>query len=514
MKILMVVYLFSAVKGSMDFGLTPFSQSEVCQSAAEYGVNMTTFFVNVAHMVHDITLEDIRYFFDPNFPVENSVPTVNANLTGDFISWKAPSNPSEFKFPGGAIVDFIMKNNDDVSTFRWNGLTSLEKISHQAHMLEMWMQASQEFKKLESANIITAEVCPCLVNETANGIIDALVDFAKTVRKPVGRPNSNGEGNERKRRAAGKQFASNYWPKVARAKRAVAGKHYWPKANLALSRAKRAVAGKHYWPKANLALSRAKRAVAGKHYWPKANLALSRAKRAVAGKHYWPKANLKFARAKRAVAGKHYWPKANLKVAREKRAVARKHYWPKANLKVAREKRAVARKHYWPKANLKVAREKRAVAGKHYWPKANLALSRAKRAVAGKHYWPKANLKVARAKRAVAGKHYWPKANLEVARAKRAVAPVAETDYWPKVAKAKRSADEEDEGDEGDEEEEGDEEVEDGAEEQDDEGGQFIVWPELKDSSTWAQWKNFFMETMNDQMGKDLAVYMYCKINM
>jgi len=414
MKILMVVYLFSAVKGSMDFGLTPFSQSEVCQSAAEYGVNMTTFFVNVAHMVHDITLEDIRYFFDPNFPVENSVPTVNANLTGDFISWKAPSNPSEFKFPGGAIVDFIMKNNDDVSTFRWNGLTSLEKISHQAHMLEMWMQASQEFKKLESANIITAEVCPCLVNETANGIIDALVDFAKTVRKPVGRPNSNGEGNERKRRAAGKQFASNYWPKVARAKRAVAGKHYWPKANLALSRAKRAVAGKHYWPKANLALSRAKRAVAGKHYWPKANL----------------------------------------------------------------------------------------------------ALSRAKRAVAGKHYWPKANLKVARAKRAVAGKHYWPKANLEVARAKRAVAPVAETDYWPKVAKAKRSADEEDEGDEGDEEEEGDEEVEDGAEEQDDEGGQFIVWPELKDSTTWAQWKNFFMETMNDQMGKDLAVYMYCKINM
>jgi len=414
MKIPMMVYLFSAVRGSMDFGLTPFSQSEVCQSAAEYGVNMTTFFVNVAHMVHDITLEDIRYFFDPNFPVENSVPTVNANLTGDFISWKAPSNPSEFKFPGGAIVDFIMKNNDDVSTFRWNGLTSLEKISHQAHMLEMWMQASQEFKKLESANIITAEVCPCLVNETANGIIDALVDFAKTVRKPVGRPNSNGEGNERKRRAAGKQFASNYWPKVARAKRAVAGKHYWPKANLALSRAKRAVAGKHYWPKANLALSRAKRAVAGKHYWPKANLALSRAKRAVAGKHYWPKANLKFARAKRAVAGKHYWPKANL----------------------------------------------------------------------------------------------------EVARAKRAVAPVAETDYWPKVAKAKRSADEEDEGDEGDEEEEGDEEVEDGAEEQDDEGGQFIVWPELKDSSTWAQWKNFFMETMNDQMGKDLAVYMYCKINM
>jgi len=414
MKILMVVYLFSAVKGSMDFGLTPFSQSEVCQSAAEYGVNMTTFFVNVAHMVHDITLEDIRYFFDPNFPVENSVPTVNANLTGDFISWKAPSNPSEFKFPGGAIVDFIMKNNDDVSTFRWNGLTSLEKISHQAHMLEMWMQASQEFKKLESANIITAEVCPCLVNETANGIIDALVDFAKTVRKPVGRPNSNGEGNERKRRAAGKQFASNYWPKVARAKRAVAGKHYWPKANLALSRAKRAVAGKHYWPKANLAVSS----------------------------------------AKRAVAGKHYWPKANLKVVR------------------------------------------------------------AKRAVAGKHYWPKASLKVARVKRAVAGKHYWPKANLEVARAKRAVAPVAETDYWPKVAKAKRSADEEDEGDEGDEEEEGDEEVEDGAEEQDDEGGQFIVWPELKDSSTWAQWKNFFMETMNDQMGKDLAVYMYCKINM
>ena len=53
----------------------------------------------LAHMMHSITVEDIRYFFDPDFPVNNSVPTVNMDLEGDHIVM-AQSVPSEFKFPG------------------------------------------------------------------------------------------------------------------------------------------------------------------------------------------------------------------------------------------------------------------------------------------------------------------------------------------------------------------------------------------------------------------------------
>ena len=90
-------------------------------------MNLATFSINVAHLVHDISLQDIRFFFDQNFPAENTVPTVNANLTGDTILWRVPSNPSAFKFPGGAAIDYIMKNNDDITTFRWNGVSSLGK---------------------------------------------------------------------------------------------------------------------------------------------------------------------------------------------------------------------------------------------------------------------------------------------------------------------------------------------------------------------------------------------------
>lgn len=40
------------------------------------------------------------------------------------------------------------------------------------------------------------------------------------------------------------------------------------------------------------------------------------------------------------------------------------------------------------------------------------------------------------------------------------------------------------------------------------------IYPELVDSVTWAPWKAFFMNTMNDRMPADFALYMYCKINM
>ena len=76
-------------------------------------------------MMHSITVQDIRYFFDPTFPENNSIPTVNTNLSGPHILWGAPSIQSEFKFPGSAGIDFILRNNDNIKDFQWNGLTSL-----------------------------------------------------------------------------------------------------------------------------------------------------------------------------------------------------------------------------------------------------------------------------------------------------------------------------------------------------------------------------------------------------
>jgi len=212
MKILWILFLSVAVYGKLEFGKNNFTQSAICKAAEDHGVNLATFSINVAHLVHDISLQDIRFFFDQNFPAENTVPTVNANLTGDTILWRVPSNPSAFKFPGGAAIDYIMKNNDDITTFRWNGVSSLEKIAHQAHMMESWMDASGEYKKLDSANINTTEVCQCLGNEMSNGIADALEEFAKLVRSPVRRATPQQNGRQGRRMKVEEERYVEYWP--------------------------------------------------------------------------------------------------------------------------------------------------------------------------------------------------------------------------------------------------------------------------------------------------------------
>merc|ERR1712168_1656130 len=127
-----------------------------------------------------LTVEDVRFFFDENFPIENNIPTVNTNLTGTPVLSYTPSFPSKFKFPLGSTLDRILLNNDDPKTFFDNGLNSLEELAHAAHMLEMLHTTSLIYKTLE--NIDINKVCSCLVDEEANGIIDELEYLAEVFR--------------------------------------------------------------------------------------------------------------------------------------------------------------------------------------------------------------------------------------------------------------------------------------------------------------------------------------------
>merc|ERR1719411_2580626 len=77
---------------------------EKCKAAAEQaGVDFENFRYNVGHLIHSLTVEDVRFFFDENFPVENNIP-----------------------------------NNSFAK-----GLTSLEELGHAAHMMEMLFRTSQ-----------------------------------------------------------------------------------------------------------------------------------------------------------------------------------------------------------------------------------------------------------------------------------------------------------------------------------------------------------------------------------
>merc|ERR1711970_47666 len=151
---------------------------ESCQAAAEQvGVDFENFKYNVGHMIHSLTVEDVRFFFEENFPVDNDIPTVNVNLTGPNVLPYAPSFPSKFKFPLGSSLDRILLNNDDINTFSERGRTTLEELAHAAHMLEMLYRTSEVYKNL--GDIDVNKVCPCLVNEEANGIIEELKFIAE-----------------------------------------------------------------------------------------------------------------------------------------------------------------------------------------------------------------------------------------------------------------------------------------------------------------------------------------------
>jgi len=154
---------------------------ETCIAAAEQaGVDFDSFKYNVGHMIHSLTVEDVRFFFDEAFPVDNDIPTVNTNLTGPPVLPHTPSFPSKFKFPLGSTLDRILLNNDDPDAFLERGFSSLEELAHAAHMLEMLHKTSQIYKTLE--NIDINKVCPCLIDEEANGIIDELEYLAEVAR--------------------------------------------------------------------------------------------------------------------------------------------------------------------------------------------------------------------------------------------------------------------------------------------------------------------------------------------
>ena len=141
---------------------------------------MTNYGASVAHPIHSITVEDIRYFFDPDFPVENTIPTGNDDIkeNAELVLRYAPSSKSSFKFPAFAAFDYILSNNDEPMKFGINGLTTLEKLGHQLHMQEIWMKASLMYKVIKTKQIDTASVCPCLVDEENNGILKGVNDIA------------------------------------------------------------------------------------------------------------------------------------------------------------------------------------------------------------------------------------------------------------------------------------------------------------------------------------------------
>ena len=80
MMLLDILIFVGVTSGSKIPSFTEGSDS--CQAAIEYGVNLTKFSDSVAHNAHSITVEDIRYFFEEDFPCGEQYPY------GQHRSWR------------------------------------------------------------------------------------------------------------------------------------------------------------------------------------------------------------------------------------------------------------------------------------------------------------------------------------------------------------------------------------------------------------------------------------------
>jgi len=149
--------------------------------ATAAGINASAFHLDVAHGIHSMTVEDIKYYFDSSIPDQMSIPTVNFNLSGQHVLLSPPLG-SEFSTPGMRLFDLVLSNDDGKDHFMVQGLSRMEKIAHGMHMLELWHKTSKVYEQIK-ANLPHEKICSCLTDEDGNGILAALEDISIYLRK-------------------------------------------------------------------------------------------------------------------------------------------------------------------------------------------------------------------------------------------------------------------------------------------------------------------------------------------
>jgi len=164
----------STKKGTLDDCNSVFSNN---------GLNFTSFWRGVAHGIHSVSLEEIRYFFEAEAPVENKIPVVNSNLSSEeAILFNAPlwGYDEDFKTMGLKVMAYFMLNNKP--DFYQQGVNIWEKLAHQYHMQEIFAAAAPIYRKMKENPPTDPDLCPCVNDVTGNGILKQMVNIAKTLK--------------------------------------------------------------------------------------------------------------------------------------------------------------------------------------------------------------------------------------------------------------------------------------------------------------------------------------------
>jgi len=146
------------------------------------------FSMAVTHGTHSISLQDIRYFFEKDAPVLNSIHTVNRDLKADdedIVTDNAPDIPGDFNSLAMHTFDVALTHMDDKDYIQKSGV--LQRLSHHFHMHEIWGRAKvfyEEFAK----NGVPQKLCSCALNHADNGIDQELTNIFLYFRDNFNKP--------------------------------------------------------------------------------------------------------------------------------------------------------------------------------------------------------------------------------------------------------------------------------------------------------------------------------------
>merc|ERR1712038_576403 len=150
---------------------------------ARNGLNFSSFWQGAAHGLHSLHLEEIRYFFEANAREKNKIPVVNKNLSSEqAILFNAPlaGYDEQFNTMALKVMAYFMRN--DRPDFFEQGLNTLEKLSHQYHMHEIYAAAAPIYKRMKENPPTDSELCGCVNDITGNGILTEMVHIAKQLK--------------------------------------------------------------------------------------------------------------------------------------------------------------------------------------------------------------------------------------------------------------------------------------------------------------------------------------------
>merc|ERR1719184_682745 len=150
---------------------------------ARNGLNFSSFWHGAAHGLHSLHLEEIRYFFEPNATEDNKIPDVNKNLSSrQTILFDAPlaGYDEHFNTMALKVMAYFMLN--DQPDFFEQGLNTLEKLTHQYHMHEIYAAAAPIYNEMKENPPTDVELCGCVNDITGNGILIEMANIARQLK--------------------------------------------------------------------------------------------------------------------------------------------------------------------------------------------------------------------------------------------------------------------------------------------------------------------------------------------